>query len=390
MNLMKKRILHVIPSLAAGGAERQLVNLVNHTTAEFSHFICVFNNAGFFAPTIHASGHKVCELGVLGKHPWFSAASKLRSIINNYKPDIIKTWLYDANIVGRLVQIFNPKIPLITTLHSPDYEPETIRAANWSPFRVEGFRQIDKITARLTKPHFAACSQYVKKSFQRKLNLSDTQVKVIYNGIDPALLECAADEPQQVRRDLEIPKDGFVYVTVGRIDAMKNHALLLRAFPKVLSAVPQSYLTIVGVGVLEQELKDLANSLGIAQRVRFLGRRKDVGACLEMADVFVFPTLLEGHPLALVEAMFKKLPSIASNIEVLREVLTDNENGLLFNPNEPDDLAAAMIKLYRQPELRERLGRQALQDAERRFHIRIIAAEWEDYYRNIISENKSK
>ncbi len=201
------------------------------------------------------------------------------------------------------------------------------------------------------------------------------------------MLECAADEPQQIRRDLEIPKDGFVYVTVGRLDAMKNHALLLRAFPKVLSAVPQAYLTIVGVGVLEQELKNLANSLGIAQRVRFLGRRKDVGACLEMADVFVFPTLIEGHPLALVEAMFKKLPSVASNIEVLREVLTDNENGLLFNPSEPDHLAAAMIKLYHQPELRERLGRQALEDAERRFHIRRIAAQWEDYYREVSSSN---
>ena len=138
-----KRILHIIPSLAAGGAERQLVNLVSHTAAEFSHFVCVFNNAGFFAPTIHASGHEVYELGVLGKRPWFSAASKLRSIIKNYKPDIIKTWLYDANIVGRLTQISNPKIPLITTLHSSDYEPETIRAANWSPFRVEGLRQID-------------------------------------------------------------------------------------------------------------------------------------------------------------------------------------------------------------------------------------------------------
>ncbi len=384
-----KRILHIIPSLAGGGAERQLANLVNHTTAEFSHFVCVFNDAVFFAPPIHASGHKIYELSVSGKHPWFSAASKLRPIINDYKPDIIKTWLFDANIVGRLVQIFNPKIPLITTLHSPDYEPETIRAANWSPLKVEGLRQIDKITARLTKPHFAACSQYVKKSFQRRLNLSDSQIKVIYNGIDPALLECAADEPQQIRRDLEIPKDGFVYVTVGRLDAMKNHALLLRAFPKVLSAVPQAYLTIVGAGVLEQELKALANLLGVAQRVRFLGRRKDVGACLEMADVFVFPTLLEGHPLALVEAMFKKLPSVASNIEVLREVLSDNENGLLFNPNEADALAAAMIKLYCQPELRERLGRQALEDAERRFHIRIIAAEWEDYYRDVISENES-
>jgi len=385
-----KRILHIIPSLVVGGAEHQLANLVNHTTAEFSHFICVFNDVSFFAPIIHASGHEICELRVLGKHPWFSATSKLGSIINKYKPDIIKTWLYDANIVGRFVQILNPKIPLITTLHSSDYEPETIRVANWSPFRVEGLRQIDKITTRLTKPHFVACSQYIKKSFQRRLNLSNSQIKVIYNGIDPALLECAADEPQQVRRDLEIPIDGFVYVTVGRLDAMKNYALLLRAFPQVLSAVPHAYLTIVGVGVLEQELKDLSNLLGVAQRVRFLGIRKDIGACLEMADVFVFPTLLEGHPLALVEAMFKELPSVSSNIEVLREVISDNENGLLFNANEPDDLATAMIKLYRQPELRERLGKQALEDAERRFHIRIIASEWEDYYRNVISENKSK
>jgi glycosyltransferase involved in cell wall biosynthesis len=381
-----KRILHIIPSLAAGGAERQLANLVSHTSAEISHFVCVFKDAGFFAPTIRASGHEICELGISGKHPWFSAASKLRHIINNYKPDIIKTWLYDANIVGRLVQIFNPKIPIITTLHTLEYEPETIRAANWSPYKIEGLRQIDKITTQLTKPHFAACSQYVKKSFQKRLNLPESQMRVIYNGINPGLLECAADEPQQIRRDLNIPKDAFVYVTVGRIDAMKNHALLLRAFPKVLLAVPQAYLTIVGMGVLEQELKDLANLLGIAQKVRFLGRRKDVGACLEMANVFVFPTLSEGHPLALVEAMFKKLPSIASNIEVLREVLTDNENGLLFNPNEPNDLAMAMIKLYRKPELRERLSRQALQDAERRFHIRLIASEWEDYYRFVMGE----
>ncbi len=93
--------------------------------------------------------------------------------------------------------------------------------------------------------------------------------------------------------------------------------------------------------------------------------------------------------MALVQAMFKKLPSVASNIGVLREVLTGNENGLLFNPNESDALAAAMIRLHRQPELRQRLGRQAFEDAERRFHIRRIAAEWEDYYRDIISQNKS-
>ena len=270
-----------------------------------------------------------------------------------------------------------------------DYEPETIRAGNWSPTKVEGLRLIDKLTTKLTNPHFTACSNTVKKSYQKKLSIPDSRIKVIYNGVEPELLKCDEQAPRHLRQEIEIPADGFVFISVGRLAPQKNYSFLLKAFAQVVAAIPHSYLVIVGTGPSEQELKDLAGSLGIDHRVRFLGKRKDVGACLEMADVFVMPSLFEGHPLALVEAMFKRLPSVASNIEVLREVLTDNENGLLFNPNEADDLATAMIKLYCQPELRERLGRQAFEDAERRFHIRRIAAEWEDYYRDVISENES-
>ena len=383
-----KRILHIIPSLASGGAERQLTNLiVNTSEKEFSHCVCTFKDAEFFASVIRQTGNQVHLLDVVGKHPWWSATTKINSITRQYKPDVITTWLYDANIVGRFVRMLNRKIPLITTLHSADYEPEVIQAAHWSPYKVEGLRQIDKVTANISKPHFAACSHFVKKSYQKRLNLSDSQIKVIYNGIDPTFLECAANEPRKIRLDLEIPENGFVYITVGRIDALKNQTLLLRALPQVLDSVPQAYLVIIGAGPLEKDLKELANTLRISQKVRFLGKRKDVGACLEMADVFAFPTLLEGHPLALVEAMFKKLPSVVSNIEVLREVLTDNETGLFFDANEPDALAAAMIKLHRQPELRERLSEQALRDAERRFHIRLISSEWEDYYRSVIGKN---
>ena len=386
-----KRILHIIPTLGGGGAERQLANIVHNAAKdEFTHCVCAFSHSEFFAPVVRGAGHQVRELDVAGKHPWFAAAKKLRPVIADFKPHIIKTWLYDANIAGRLARIFNPEIPLITTLHSSDYDPETIRAARWSPRKMEVLRRIDLITARLAKPRFVACSHYVKKSNQKRLDIPDSQISVIYNGIDPAFLQCAEEEPRRIRKDFEIPDDGFVYITVGRIDAMKNHALLLRAFPQILSAVPQAYLMIVGAGRLEQELKNLADSLGIARRVRFLGRRPDIGACLEAADVFAFPTLLEGHPLALVEAMFKKLPAVASDIEVLREVLRDGENGLLFNPNDADGLAAAMIKLRNEPQLRERLGNQALRDAQERFHIRLITGQWEEYYRELLDENKSR
>ncbi len=381
-----KRILHFIPTLGGGGAERQLVNLVSNTDKnDFSHLVCTLKDSDFFAPAIYAAGHEVCELGVTGKHPWFSGTSKLLAVIRDYQPDIIDTWLYDANIIGRLAQFRNFRIPLITTLHSPEYEPDTIRAANWSPIKVEGLRQIDKLTARLTNPYFVACSQYVKKSFQKRLNIADSQIRVIYNATDPELLKCAEGDAQRLRHDLKIPPEGFVYLSVGRLDAAKNHALLLRVFPQVLARVPQAYLVIVGTGVLEQELKELADTLKISHRVQFLGRREDVGACLKMADAFVFSTLLEGHPLALVEAMFKELPCVASDIEVLREVLTDNKNGLLFNLNNPSGLATAMCKLFHEPELRRRLGRQALKDVERRFHIRRIASEWEDFYRQLIN-----
>lgn len=385
-----KRILHIIPSLVSGGAERQLTNIVCNASDEFAHLVCAFKDSDFFAPEIRRAGHEVRELDVTGKHPWLSGAKRLLPIVRDYQPDLIKTWLYDANIVGRLVQMRNRKIPLVTTLHSLDYEPETMRAGDWSPVNVEGLRQIDKWTARLTHPHFVAVSNYVKKSAQRRLGICEARIEVIYNGVDPESLKCADGEAERLRRELEIPAEAFVYVTVGRVDALKNHALLLRVFPKVLENVPQAYLTIVGAGILEQELKDLANSLGINQRVRFLGRRRDVGACLEMANAFVFPTLLEGHPLALIEAMFKKLPCVASDLEVLREVIVNNESGLLFDLNNTDELVRIMTELFRQPELARRLGEEARKVAEKRFHIRATVLEWENYYRRVIGETGQK
>jgi glycosyltransferase involved in cell wall biosynthesis len=383
---MIKRVLHIIPTLLCGGAERQLVNIVCNTNAEeFSHLVCTFNNPDFFAPAIREAGQQVHDLEVFGKHPWIAATSKILSLIHSYKPDLVSTCLYDANIVGRLAQIWGAKIPLITSWHAPDYDLETMRAANWSPVKVEGLRQIDKWTARVTKPYFVAVSNYVKNSYVNRMSIAESRIKVIYNGVDPSSIHSTEADAQRLQQELNIPADAFVYVTVGRLDTAKNHHLLLKVLPKVLSVVPQAYLVIVGVGDLERKLKDMADSLKINHRVRFTGRRNDIGTCLEMADVFVFPTLFEGFGLALVEAMFKHLPCIASDLEILREIVTHNETALLFNPNAPDELVSAMIQVFSKTDLRRRLGEQALKEAEKRFHIRVTAAEWEKLYRRIIN-----
>ncbi len=289
-----KRILHIIPSLAGGGAERQLANITCSTAKnEFSHCVCTFNDSEFFAPVIREAGHQVHQLNTSGKHPWFSATTKINSIIRDYKPDVITTWLFDASVVGRLISLLKPNIPLICSLHLTEYEPESIRAGNWSPTKVEGLRLIDKLTTQLTNPYFTACSNGVKKSFSKRLGIAESKIKVMYNGIEPELLKCDEQAPQRIREEAGVPADAFVFISIGRLAPQKNYPFLLKAFTQVLAAAPQSYLVIVSVGPLEQELKDLAVSLNINHRVRFLGRRRDIGACLEMADVFVMPSLFE-------------------------------------------------------------------------------------------------
>jgi glycosyltransferase involved in cell wall biosynthesis len=378
------KILHVIPTLSSGGAERQLVDVVCNTSKEdFSHTVCFFSKPDFFAPVIRGKGHKVINLNLDGKRPWFAAARKIKKIVESVEPDIIHSWLYDANMAARLAVLIGKKIPLITSLQATDYEAETIRSNDLSPRKVNVLRLIDKTLAKMTNPYYAACSDFVAKSYQKNIAARAARMRVIFNSVDPKILAAEPDEPQKIRRKLKIPDDAFVYINVGRLDAQKGQTFLLRAFQKTLPEVPNAYLVIVGAGGLENVLKELAQSIGVKDRVVFAGRQKNIGAWLEMADVFVFPSNFEGLPLALLEAMAKKLPCIVSDIEVHREVVEDKISALLIAPQSETALAQAMIQIYKQPELCAQLGQAAFQKVENHFFSRLLMPEWEKLYADV-------
>lgn len=389
---MKKRILHLIPTLASGGAERQLVNVVGSTSPdEFEHLVCTLSDPLFYAPMIWESGYEIRELKTKGKRPWLSGANKFFSVIREYQPDLINTWLFDANIIGRLAKLRGKlKIPIVVSLQLTDYEPETITSGNWSPKKVAALRLIDKTTISLTKPYFIACSRFVQDSFVERLNIDLSKTNVLYNFVNPDALECEPDAAEKVRQELNIPPDAFVYLNLGRISPEKNQMRLTEAFAQILPSVSQAFLVIVGAGVpeLENELKKAVKRLQIEHRVRFAGRREDVGACLEMADVFVFPSLSEGLPLSLIEAMFKSLPCIAGDIKVMREVITDESKGLLVNPHQTEEIARAMTQLYENPDLCRRLGENAWREVEQNFNAKKAVVGWENFYRQIIRENE--
>jgi glycosyltransferase involved in cell wall biosynthesis len=384
------KILHVVPSLARAGAESQLVNLVRNTTsAELTHTVCHLHAPDDLAAELRKSGIETICLNLPRKWPWLFAPGKLIPLLRARRPDFIQTRILDADLSARFSTLLGPSIPIINTLHMPTYDAETIRAGGWPVYKMAVLKRLDRWTARATRPLFIAISEGVKRSAVRNLGMSPENVRVIYNSIDQATLQCDPEEPRRIRRDTGIADDAFVYLTVGRLSPEKGQAVLLRAFREVAALLPDAYLVFVGEGPQAAVYETLAAELGIRDRVRFLGSRADVGACLEMADAFVFPSLFEGWGGAPMEAMFKGLPCIATRIESNLERFVDGETGLLVMPGSEDELASAMMNLYRDPDLRRRLGASARISAIERFDSRQGMRVWSQFYRELAEMRSS-
>lgn len=377
-------ILHVITSLTRAGAENQLLNIVRNTASdELLHIVCYLHPPDDLSDDFRNSGIETICLNVPRRRSWLFAPWRLVPLLRTRRPDFIQTRLLDADLSARFSTLLGPSIPTITTLHMPTYDAETIRAGGWPVYKMAVLKRLDRWTARATRPLFIAISESVKRSAVRNLGLSPAAVRVIYNSIDQKRLQCDPEEPRRIRSEAGIPVGAFVYLTVGRLSPEKGQAVMLRAFKAVAAAVPDAYLVFVGEGPQAAAHETLANELGIRDRVCFLGNRADVGACLEMADAFVFPSLFEGWGSAPIEAMFKGLPCIVTRIEPLLELFVDGETGRLVTPGSDAELTSAMVDLYRDPDLRRRLGTAARASAVERFDSRQGMRVWSQFYREL-------
>ena len=173
-------------------------------------------------------------------------------------------------------------------------------------------------------------------------------------------------------------------LNVGRLVLAKNQAELIRAMPAILREFPRSHLLIAGEGPERRALEETISELGLSASVHLLGNRSDIPELLRLADVFVFPSLYEGHPGALVEAMFASLPIVASDIPVHRETLLDGAVGDLAPLGNPAAFAKRVVALLRNGAHADNLGACARQSALQRFDISHIAAQHEQLYQTLV------
>jgi glycosyltransferase involved in cell wall biosynthesis len=161
---------------------------------------------------------------------------------------------------------------------------------------------------------------------------------------------------------------------VGRLIFNKGPQYLVEAAPQVLRARPEAEFVFVGDGPLRPQLEKRARQLGVSHRTTFLGTRPDVASILQTCHVLARPSLLEGMPLTVLEAMACGLPVVATPISGTAELVRDGENGLLVPPADPASLARAILRLMADESMREDQGKEGRRLAEHAYSWDAVAA----------------
>jgi glycosyltransferase involved in cell wall biosynthesis len=378
------KVLHLIESLSSGGAERLLytnLKYLNPKTVE-SEVVTVFEKGDYWRGPIENLGVPVKSLGCRRNFNLVRGLRRLRLHLKSTQTDIIHTHLWTANVIGRVAGRM-AGIPVISSIHNPEYEPEAMSAFSREVRRkIAAARLIDKATAQLGCRRMIAVSHFVKESTVRRLGFPAARIDVVYNPIDISELRPTIDR-REVIKELDLSDDTVVLLNVGRVSPQKGLIFAIRAMPAVLEAFPKAVLLSIGSQSDPRYLAEVNNEIaktGTIRSVRLLGERRNVYDYLKACNLFVFPSLFEGLGIALAEAMAAGCACVANDIRPLDEFIADGDSGVLLQPRNVETLAAGIIRLLQDPAKCGSLGMEARRTALRVFDPRVAADKLVELY----------
>lgn len=365
------RIVHVVDSLEFGGLERVVTDLALAQKAR-GDSVCVFsiNSTDGFSGELRDGGVQVLignkqrswDRGVM-RALRLCAASADVVHAHNFVPNYYAA----AAFFGR----FNRPVQ-VGTCHDMGNRLNN-RKLRWL------YRWSLTRTARIAMVGQQVHDRYVQSGVVRA-----QRACTVLNGIPVERFADAPSRRDTARQALGLAATDLVVGCVGRLVPLKNHALAIRTLPSLLEAMPSTRLVIVGEGELDIELRALAASLKLGDRVVFAGRRSDVAALLPAFDVFAMPSLTEGLSIALLEACATRLAVVATSVGGNPEIVRHDHTGLLIPPADEPALRAALHALLGAPSLRARLGAAAAAWVREHASIDALSNTYDRFYRDAI------
>ena len=389
-------LLHVIETLGSGGAERLLhTNLAHLDQRRFrSSVVTTRAHGDHWRAPIEALGVPVETLGVRTKSDLPGAVRRLRRLLSRHAVTLVHTHLWEANVVGRLAGRL-AGVPVISSIHNPDYEPVVWLAGQQGhPAKRHFFLALDRITARLACSRMIAVSEYVRQSAHVHLRFPLERIDLVYNPIDLNELRRAPTcDRKTLLAELGLPADALVLLNVARLSPQKGLNDAIDALPRILQSHTRAHL--VSVGALDhhawvETLERQCTERGVRERVHFLGPRRDVPDLLRACDVFLFPSRFEGLGLALIEAMALGCVCVAAEIGPIREIVRDGIDGFLVPPGDAAALAQAVTRALDDDSQRTRLAKEAADSAARRFDPRVGAERLQAVYERVLGAEPSE
>jgi len=220
-----------------------------------------------------------------------------------------------------------------------------------------------------------------------KKGIPGAKLSHVMNGVDLSRFQSGLADRQRIRGQWGL-EDDVVVGTISSLSPEKGHKYLFQSLPYVVDSFPKMKVLVVGEGGERKELEDESHRLGLDNHVVFAGARDDIPAILDALDVFAMPSLKEGMPMALLEAMAAGKAIIASAVGEIPYAIVDGRNGLLVPPKEPDRIKGALLSLLSSSELISRLGREARATAENRFSSVRMTEEYCRIYDRVLEKRR--
>ncbi|MCD6471260.1 glycosyltransferase, partial [bacterium] len=345
----------------------------------FDIYVASLTNIGPIGEKIKKLNILVVAVGM--KRGWrgffsFSGFFKLLSIVKNYKPDVIQTWMYHSDLIGGLVGKLL-KIPVIWGIHHSNLSPKYNKKTTiWTA----------KICAKFSKtlPKKIICCSYASKNVHSKLGYDENKMIVISNGFDLDAFLPDKQGREKVRKELGINDKIIVIGFPARFDPQKDHKNFFEAAKIVRKIYPNVHFLLCGDGISwnNKKLKEWIEKSGVKKVTYLLGRRDDMKNIYNSIDIFSSSSCGEGFPNVIGEAMACEVPCVVTDVGDSAIIVKDT--GFVVPPKNPEVLAEAIIKMIEMgEEKRKELGKKARDRIKENYSIEKIVKNYEQLYKKV-------